>query len=167
MDTNTHGWKICLGARLCVPQAWRADFNFVIAAGYRPALRHPCLSVVKFHLATRGGASVPASRLDVGCFQLFSVSVFAHFSILHLQSPILAVSLCPLAVLAPGAAGPWLTCLDSVKRLTAGAPVSIIAPVPPSSPDHPEISPPPAARHFRRLHISASLDRLPGRNTIL
>jgi hypothetical protein len=53
------------------------------------------------------------------------------------------------------------------KPLTASNRISIITPVPPPAPNHPELSPPPAARHFRRLHIPTSLDRLPGKHTFL
>jgi len=52
------------------------------------------------------------------------------------------------------------------KRLTTSNRISIITPVPPPSPNHPEILPAPA-RHFRRLHVSASLDRLGGLETLV
>jgi len=52
-------------------------------------------------------------------------------------------------------------------RLTAAMRVSIITPVPPPSPNNPEILSPPPVRHFRRLHISASLDRLGGLETLV
>ena len=52
-------------------------------------------------------------------------------------------------------------------RLTAAMWISIITPVPPPSPNNPEILSPPPVRHFRRLHISASLDRLGGLETLV